>query len=109
MEKESPAQYNRLYRYLGDMKFEDVTEAAGVREGGLTLGAAFADYDRDGDIDIYAPSSLAADVELRGEDVELVGGLELEGSLFSELFGTDDMREGTAAFLEKRKPVFTGK
>lgn len=35
----------------------------------------------DGDIDIVAPGSLAADVDLRGEDVELVGGLAIEGSV----------------------------
>lgn len=33
--------------------------------------------------------------------------VEIEG--FGDCFETDDMKEGTAAFLEKRKPVFTGK
>jgi enoyl-CoA hydratase len=32
----------------------------------------------------------------------------LEASLFGLVASTDDMREGTAAFLEKRKPVFKG-
>ncbi len=35
-------------------------------------------------------------------------GYKLETILFGECFATDDMKEGTAAFLEKRKPVFKG-
>jgi enoyl-CoA hydratase/carnithine racemase len=33
----------------------------------------------------------------------------LEAKLFASLFATDDVREGTSAFLEKRSPVFKGK
>ncbi|WP_433875012.1 enoyl-CoA hydratase/isomerase family protein [Sinomonas atrocyanea] len=36
-------------------------------------------------------------------------GLEAEAEAFREAFTTDDMREGTTAFLEKRKAAFTGK
>ena len=36
-------------------------------------------------------------------------GLETEAEAFREAFTTDDMREGTTAFLEKRKAAFTGK
>ena len=36
-------------------------------------------------------------------------GYEKEVEAFGECFGTNDMQEGTTAFLEKRKPVFTGK
>ncbi|MDP4128766.1 MAG: enoyl-CoA hydratase-related protein [Bacteroidota bacterium] len=35
-------------------------------------------------------------------------GFELETESFAECFATADMKEGTAAFLEKRKPVFKG-
>ena len=35
-------------------------------------------------------------------------GYALETILFGECFATDDMKEGTAAFLEKRQPVFKG-
>ncbi len=34
---------------------------------------------------------------------------QYEATLFGLVFSTDDMREGTRAFLEKRKPEFTGK
>jgi enoyl-CoA hydratase len=36
-------------------------------------------------------------------------GYEAEIKAFGKCFGTNDMIEGTTAFLEKRKPVFTGK
>lgn len=36
-------------------------------------------------------------------------GFEKEAARFGELFETEDMREGTGAFLEKRKPAFQGK
>jgi enoyl-CoA hydratase len=36
-------------------------------------------------------------------------GFEQEITAFGKCFGTDDMKEGVDAFLNKRKPVFTGK
>jgi enoyl-CoA hydratase len=45
----------------------------------------------------------------RGLDVPLDKGQFIEASLFGLVASTDDMREGTSAFLEKRKPSFTGK
>ena len=43
-----------------------------------------------------------------GLDSSLEQALLLEANLFGLLSATEDMREGTKAFLEKRKPVFTG-
>jgi len=45
---------------------------------------------------------------IRGADLPIEDGLKLEAKLFSELFSTEDMREGTRAFLEKRQPNFQG-
>lgn len=44
----------------------------------------------------------------RGLEMSLAEGLNLEANLFGLLFSTADMKEGTAAFLEKRKPEFKG-
>lgn len=49
---------NKLYRNLGNLNFEDVTDTAGVdgriRDGVVwSSGASFADIDNDGDLDLY--------------------------------------------------------
>ena len=44
-----------------------------------------------------------------GFDMPLEEGLKREAQLFSALFETQDMQEGVAAFLEKRKPKFSGR
>jgi enoyl-CoA hydratase len=58
-----------------------------------------------------APLAVQACLEAvtRGVELPLAEGLALEAKLFASLFATDDAREGTNAFLEKRPPVFQGK
>jgi enediyne biosynthesis protein E4 len=51
--KDSPKYWNRLYRNLGGMKFEDVTERAGVAGRGYSMAVAAADYDNDGHVDLF--------------------------------------------------------
>lgn len=49
---------NRLYRNLGNRSFADVTDAAGVRHGGWGWGAAFLDYDNDGEQDLVMTNGV---------------------------------------------------
>jgi hypothetical protein len=44
---------NVLYRNDGNWKFTDVTEQTGLGDTGYGLGVAIADYDNDGDPDVY--------------------------------------------------------
>jgi enoyl-CoA hydratase len=61
--------------------------------------------------------AASAPLALRGIlDAIVIGGecaldpaLEFESNAFAVCAATEDMREGTRAFLEKRKPVFTGR
>ncbi|HEY1803102.1 MAG TPA: CRTAC1 family protein [Terracidiphilus sp.] len=51
--KDGPRFYNRLYHNNHDGTFTDVTDHAGVRGEGYSMGAAAADYDNDGRTDLY--------------------------------------------------------
>jgi hypothetical protein len=53
LQKTSSRYWNRLYRNLGGLHFQDVTEQAGVASAGYSMGAAAADYDNDGHVDLF--------------------------------------------------------
>ncbi len=52
-DKRDPRFWNRLYQQKPDGSFEDVTERAGLRGEGYSMGAAAGDYDGDGFVDLY--------------------------------------------------------
>jgi len=58
-----------------------------------------------------APQALAGilDAILIGGENGIEAGLDYESQAFGLCFSTEDMREGTTAFLERRKPSFSGK
>lgn len=60
-------------------------------------------------INTKAPLALAGCIKtVNAVFDENSNGYELEINTFGELFDTRDAKEGAAAFLEKRKPLFTG-
>ncbi|MDE3103879.1 MAG: enoyl-CoA hydratase/isomerase family protein [Acidobacteriota bacterium] len=58
-----------------------------------------------------APQAVTACLQAvqQGADLPLRQGLDLEAELFGRLCRTQDKTEGTTAFLEKRKPQWTGR
>ncbi len=53
LKKNDPKFYNRLFHNEGNMKFRDVTAAAGVAGDGYSMGAAVGDFDNDGKPDLF--------------------------------------------------------
>jgi enoyl-CoA hydratase len=76
-------------------------------EGGGVVDAARAML---GQMLANGPLALAQCIEAvnRGADISMEEALALEAAAFGMLASTQDMREGTSAFLEKRGPTFRG-
>ncbi len=65
------AARTRLYANEGDARFVDVTEKVGLDVDVYGMGATVADYDSDGDLDIYI-TALGPNVLLRNQDGRFV-------------------------------------
>jgi enoyl-CoA hydratase len=62
-------------------------------------------------IDANAPIAVRYSIDAvnKGVDTDLASGLKLEAKYFSLAAGTEDKKEGTSAFVQKRAPQFQGK
>lgn len=68
---------NRLFRNLGEGKFQDVTEAAGVGGDGTkwSSSAGFFDHDNDGDLDLFVCNYVKWSKEFDlAQNFQLTGG-----------------------------------
>jgi enoyl-CoA hydratase/carnithine racemase len=113
----------RLARLLGPARAKDIVMSGRMVDAQEALRIGLADrvvpaaevYDEavalvqpylTGPAQALRAAKLAVD---GGLDLDLTSGLSWESQLFAALFATDDRREGMRAFIEKRKPNFTGR
>ncbi len=82
---------NRLYRNQGDATFEDVTDKAGVGGAGYGVGCSCADFDNDGNVDIYTTNIGPNDLLRNNGDGTFT---EMAGQL-----GVDDASWGTSSLF----------
>ncbi len=91
---------NALYRNNGDGTFTDITKTAGVGHHGYGMGCVFADYDGDGNIDLYV-TNYGANVLYRNNgdgifrDVTETAGVSCDlwstGAAFADVDGDSDL------------------
>lgn len=86
---------NGLFRNRGDGTFEDVTQRMGVGlDDRICVGATFADYDNDGDQDLYVTSTRGGNVLFRNENHQAFKDVTEEAGL------TNIGHSQTAAFFD---------
>lgn len=106
---------SKNFEKLGDIASEISAETAqdiGLINAALDLNELKSrSMDMAVKISELAPIAVRSSLEAvsRGAKLSLKEGLEFESALFSQIFSTEDMKEGTRAFFDKRKPDFKGK
>ena len=94
---------NVLFENLGDGRFRDVTEKAGVGHVGHSSGAVFFDADRDGWLDLFVTNVGVYTIEERGRGGAYVGAQQaFQGHLMPERTETSllYMNRGDGTFAE---------
>ncbi len=88
-----------LYRNRGNGTFVDATEALGLGHVGKSHGVTFADYDGDGDLDLYVPSGGAQPGDYWHNVFYLNEGFDGHWLVF-QLQGRQSNRDGLGARIE---------
>ena len=83
LRKQGERHWNRLFRNLGDMRFADITEDAGLAGRGYSMGAAAADYDNDGDADLFV-AGVRANLLLRNDGQGAFSDVTAEAGIASD-------------------------
>jgi len=90
----SYAQRNWLFENQGDGRFAEIGEWAGLAARRVSRGASFADYDGDGDVDIFVLNLNSAPALLRNE------GGSRNNSILIQTIGTRSNRAGIGTRIE---------
>lgn len=106
------APRTRALALLGDPLTAETAAAWGlvwrVVDDDALMGEAFALAQRLADGPPASIALIKAQLE-RAWSASLAEALDAEADAQSKAFATADLREGAAAFVEKRKPIFTGR
>ena len=96
---------NELWRNIGGGRFENITASAGVAVAGrISVSAAFADIDNDGDPDLYVTTVRGGNVLFENDgggrfrDISVASGLEYDGHSSTAVFFDYD-RDGRLDLL----------
>ena len=98
----------KLYRNRGDGTFEDITAAAGLEISAYMIGCAVADYDGDGDADIFITTvgdNLLLETEASGPALVGPPGTEGLGTVlqgFLESSNVNPVQEITSLIAAQR-------
>ncbi len=82
-----PIEANELYRNLGDGTFREVGREAGADDRGYGVGVTAADYDNDGDLDLYL-TNYGPNVLLRGRGDGTFADHTAQAGVGDSLWGT---------------------
>ncbi len=92
---------NLLYRNNGDGTFTDVAAEAGVADARQTIGAAFGDFDNDGDLDLYLANDFGINALYlnKGDDTfeDITDAAGVKGAI--DIIGGEEVPNGFGVAL----------